>query len=116
MTRVRLFLLAALVALADGRAAADSVEPKRNWPQEKCFRYARDWNEALSRYGRNGFSPEFLRGNAGFIQAGCRRLHPVCPSTAKDRELADALAIRVVNEGMSTTFLPFDCPRRSAAP
>ena len=114
MKRFRPLLVVALVAMAGGRAAAD--QPKRSWPQEKCFRYARDWSEALSRYGGNGFSPEFLAGNAGFIEAGCRRLHPVCPLTVKDRELADALAIRVVNEGMSTTFLPFDCPRRSAAP
>jgi hypothetical protein len=26
------------------------------------------------------------------------------------RELVDGLAIQVGNEGMSTTFLPFDCP------
>jgi hypothetical protein len=112
--RFRRLLFAALVAIAAGRAAAD--QPTRSWPQEKCYRYARDWSEALSRYGRDGFSPEFLAGNAGFIEAGCRRLHPVCPLTVRDRELADALAIRVVNEGMSTTFLPFGFLRRRAAP
>ena len=68
------------------------------------------WNEALRRYGPSGFSPEFLSGVAAFIRSGCESVAKVCPRTAKDRELVDVLAIRVVNEGMSTTFLPFDCP------
>ncbi len=107
-------VLVMLAAFAWSRTAADSAETKRNWPQEKCFRYARDWNDALHRFGLAGFSPAFLAGNAEFIRAGCRALGMICPSTAKDRALADALAIRVVNEGLSTTFLPFDCPRGNA--
>ena len=104
----------ALCAFASTPAAAGPAA-KRDWRQEKCFRYARDWDEALRRYGRDGFSADFL--------AGERRLHPfglrrervkICPATPKDRELVDVLAIRVVNEGMSTTFLPFDCPSVSA--
>jgi hypothetical protein len=70
----------------------------------------RDWNEALRRYGPAGLSQEFLGGVATFIRSGCQSNAKVCPRTAKDRELVDVLAIRVVNEGMSTTFLPFDCP------
>lgn len=117
MTRLcRLLAAAALVALAGSRAAANPAAPKRDWTHEKCFRYARDWSEALRRYGPEGFSAQFLAENAAFIRAGCRPLEMICPVTAKDRRLVDALAIRVVNEGMSTTFLPFDCPHRSAAP
>ncbi len=89
---------------------AAAAEAKRSWSEEKCFRYARDWNEALRRYGPGGFSREFLSGNAAFIDLGCESVDKVCPLTAKDRELVDVMAIRVVNEGMSTTFLPFDCP------
>ncbi len=112
----RFLIAAALAAVAGGRVAADPVEPKRDWPQEKCFRYTRDWNDALRRFGQNGLSAGFLTGNAEFIRAGCRPFRMICPSTPKDRDLVDALAIRVVNEGMSTTFLPFDCPHRNAAP
>ena len=64
----------------------------------------------MRRYGPSGFSLEFLGGVAAFIGSGCESLAKICPRTAKDRELVDVLAIRVVNEGMSTTFLPFDCP------
>jgi hypothetical protein len=100
-----------LSALAAGPAAADSGQVKRDWPQEKCFRYGRDWSEALRRYGRDGLSAGFVAGNEAFVGSGCLSPEKICPRSAKDRRLADALAIRVVNEGMSTTFLPFDCPR-----
>ncbi|RBP16436.1 hypothetical protein DFR50_10578 [Roseiarcus fermentans] len=104
--------LALLAATAVGPVAADSPAPKRDWRQEKCFRYGRDWDEALRRFGRDGLSAGFLAGNGAFLKAGCVASKPICPKTARDRKLADALAIRVVNEGMSPTFLPFDCPPR----
>ena len=100
-----------LSALAAGPARADSSQVKRDWPQEKCFRYGRDWSEALRRFGRDGLSADFVAANAAFIGSGCLNPEKICPRSAKDRRLADVLAIRVVNEGMSTTFLPFDCPR-----
>ena len=99
-----------LAAVTLGPAAADSVAPKRDWPHEKCFRYGRDWNEALRRFGREGLSDGFVASNAAFLRAGCVAVERVCPETERDRKVADALAIRVVNEGMSTTFLPFGCP------
>jgi hypothetical protein len=101
-------LLSALVA---GPAPAEVAQVKPDWPQEKCFRYGRDWTEALRRYRRDGLSTEFVAGNAAFVASGCLRPEKICPRSAKDLRLADTLAIRVVNEGMSTTFLPFDCPR-----
>ena len=114
MTRLRHALAAGLIAaLPAGPAAAEAL--KRDWPQEKCFRYGRDWDEALRRFGRDGASEGFLEGNGAFLRSGCRAAHTLCPETAKDRKLADALAIRVVNEGMSTTFLPYDCPQRGGA-
>ena len=101
-----------LATLAVRSGAADTPAPGRDWPHEKCFRFGRDWSEALRRFGRNGLSAGFLAGGDAFARSGCVAAEKLCPETAKDRKLADALAIRVVNEGMSTTFLPFDCPRR----
>jgi hypothetical protein len=110
MTRfMRAIAAAALAAIAREPAAADAPAPNRGWQKEKCFRYARDWNEALRRYGQDGLSAEFVAGNAAFIRSSCLSRDKVCPRADKDRQLADVLAIRVVNEGMSTTFLPFDC-------
>ena len=110
MTGLRPVLAAAVLAFAGGAAAGDSAGTKREWREEKCLRYARDWSEALRRFGRDGLSAQFVAGNAAFIRSGCLSLDKICPQGVKDRELADDLAIRVVNEGMSTTFLPFDCP------
>jgi hypothetical protein len=110
MMRLRRRLAVLFALLCAGAAAVNPAQAKRSWSEEKCFRYTRDWNEALRRFGPAGFSPEFLSGGAAFIRSGCDRDAKVCPRTAKDRELVDVLAIRVVNEGMSTTFLPFDCP------
>ena len=103
--------LRSLVAAAVAICVVDAAVARPSWPEQKCFRYQRDWSEALRRFGATGLSPEFAAGNAAFIRAGCAGLDKVCPRTAKDRELVDILAIRVVNEGMSTTFLPFDCPQ-----
>jgi hypothetical protein len=117
VTRFCLLLAASgLVALAGGPATADPAAPKRDWTEEKCFRYARDWNEALRRFGPEGFSGRFVAGNAGFIRAGCRPLQPICPATAKDRKLADALAIRVVNEGHVDDIPSLRLPERARIP
>jgi hypothetical protein len=110
MTPLRLRFVVAPIALCAATVAMSPAHAKRSWSEEKCFRYERDWNEALRRYGQSGLSPEFLSGVAAFVGSGCQSAAKVCPRTAKDRELVDALAIRVVNESMSTTFLPFDCP------
>jgi hypothetical protein len=99
-----------LAAIAGVPAAADTPAPNRKWQKEKCSRYARDWNEAVRRYGERGLSAEFVAGNAAFIRSGCLSPDKVCPHAGKDRQFADVLAIRVVNEGMSPTLLPFDCP------
>ena len=101
---VRAALLAQLVV----PALAEAAPP--DWPQEKCRRYARDWEEGLSRFGREGLSDAFVAANEDFVHSGCSAARAACPSTPKDMRLADVLAMRVVNAGMSTTFLPFDCP------
>ena len=108
--RLRRRLVATFMLLCAGAVVVNAAQAKRSWSEEKCFRYERDWNEALRRFGRAGVSTEFLGGVDAFVRSGCESLAKVCPRTAKDRELVDVLAIRVVNEGMSTTFLPFDCP------
>jgi hypothetical protein len=79
----------------------------RSWQAEKCFRYKRDFSEVLRRWGLTGVSREFIEGNDAFIAAGCDGGEKVCPRSARDRELIEVLTIRVVNEGMSSTFLPF---------
>jgi hypothetical protein len=82
---------------------------KRSWAEEKCRRYKRDFFEALRRWGPADVTGAFIDANKAFIDSGCESEAKICPQTARERELVDVLAIRVVNEGMSTTFLPFAC-------
>ena len=71
--------------------------------------YKRDFAEALRRWGPAEVSRAFIEGNMAFIESGCESGVKVCPQSARERELVDVLTIRVVNEGMSSTFLPFAC-------
>ena len=106
------FLVFALVAAALALAAPAQADPpaaKRTWAQEKCFRYKRDWTEALRRFGADGLSAAFVGGNEAFIASGCESDAKICARLPRERELVDILAIRAVNAGMSTTFLPFGC-------
>jgi hypothetical protein len=52
----------------------------------------------------------FIDANQAFIDSGCESDAKICARSPRERELVDVFAIRVVNEGMSTTFLPFGCP------
>jgi hypothetical protein len=83
-----------LSALVAGPAAADSGQVKRDWPQEKCFRYGRDWSEALRRYGQDGLSAEFVAGNAAFVGSGCLSPDKICPRSAKASPNNKRIAVR----------------------
>ena len=107
-----LIVTALLAALGCAHVAEAGTTPrKRSWTEEKCVRYTRDWSEALRRLGETGLSREFIEGNAAFIKRGCTGDDKVCPRSARDWQLVDALTILVVNQGMSSTFLPFFCGR-----
>jgi hypothetical protein len=97
-------LAAALILLGSGARGAE-----RSWTEEKCVRYAKDWAEALRRFGTDGVSPAFLERHAAFLTGGCAGPRDVCPRTAKDFDLANALTIRAMNFGAASTFLPFPC-------
>lgn len=108
--RILLALFAALLALPLAQQSeAQTAKSKRSWAEEKCWRYKRDFSEALRRWGTDGVSREFIEGNKAFIDSGCESEKKVCPKLPRELELVDVLTIRVVNEGMSSTFLPFAC-------
>lgn len=110
MNRVVVFALLAVALASAQPSRANQAAAKRTWAQEKCFRYKRDWAEALRRWGTDGLSPAFIDGDTAFIASGCESEAKICARSARERELVDILTIRVVNAGMSSTFLPFGCP------
>ena len=51
----------------------------------------------------------FMAGNENFIAGGCTEQVDVCPRSAQELEIANALTIAVMNAGAASTFLPFRC-------
>ncbi|MBU8536941.1 hypothetical protein [Falsiroseomonas tokyonensis] len=97
-----LLLVASLVAAAQTPARGD-------WNAEKCARYSADWPRALEMFGRQGLSAEFLDRHAAFLDSGCRSRIEVCPRSAQELALADAMTIAAMNSGMASSFVPFRC-------
>jgi hypothetical protein len=111
MRRLLRWLLSTL-AIAAGHMAY-TCEPAfaDPWSIEKCERYARDWTEALSRYGSEGLGEPFTAAHAAFIDRGCLGPAAVCPRSDREIAIANVMTIRAMNAGMASTFLPFACPR-----
>jgi hypothetical protein len=84
---------------------------KRNWIEEKCFRYRQAWNDLLARRGTDRLSQDFIDQNTAFIDGGCTAKADVCPSTERDLEFANILTIRAMNAGTASSFPPFVCRR-----
>lgn len=80
------------------------------WPERKCAIFAEAWASAAPASGTAAPSPGFRGSIEAFITSGCEAPRDACPATAADVALADALALIVALEGMSTTFLPISCP------
>jgi hypothetical protein len=84
---------------------------KRNWIEEKCYRYGQAWADLLARRGRAGLSQDFIDQHSAFVDGGCTAKADVCPSTERDLEFANILTIRAMNAGTASSFLPFACRR-----
>ncbi len=102
--RTALLLLATLAA-----AAPAAAERGEDWPAVKCARYRIAWGEALARFGREGLGTDFLARHEDFLASGCRAPRDICPRSAAEGALADALTIAAMNAGTASTFLPFLC-------
>ncbi|MDX1742842.1 MAG: hypothetical protein R3186_04510 [Ruegeria sp.] len=81
----------------------------RTWSEQKCVLYDRAVQDALGFQGREGLREEFLRENQSFIDGDCQTYGNVCPITDAEIELANLLTIMTMNEGMASTFVPFNC-------
>lgn len=97
----------ALLLLAGPAGAQDAAD----WRKTKCERYARDWTEALRRFGNAGLSPDFLARHDAFLASGCDDPRDVCPRSKEELDLANVMVLRAMNAGTASTFLPFACKR-----
>jgi hypothetical protein len=104
----------ALPMVISGGVPANAAS--RTWAEEKCARYGKAFHELLDMVGRDGVSAPFIAGNEAFIAAGCSNGADVCPTSAKDFDLANKLTIAAMGFGTASTFLPFVCRARSHSP
>lgn len=101
--------MAAIVLPMVTSGGIDAHAASRTWAEEKCARYDKAFHELLDMVGRDGMSAPFIAGNEAFIAAGCSNGADVCPTSAKDVDLANKLTIAAMGFGTASTFLPFVC-------
>lgn len=109
---MRMIVYVALLAIclpSVGFSQEQSGKTERTWPEEKCFRYDRGWNDVLTRWGTEGLSAEFLSSHNAFIEGGCVAKANVCPRSDRELEIANVLSIAAINASMTGSFLPFAC-------
>jgi hypothetical protein len=80
------------------------------WAEQKCAIFTEAWAASAPVDGPKAPSPAFRGKVEGFIASGCTAPRNACPETPADIAILDALALIVAMEGMSTTFLPVQCP------
>ena len=106
-------LSGALLALLNVAAAAQYDGPG-SWPEVKCARYKAAYAQAVSRQGLSGIGKAFLDAHEAFLASGCLEGRNVCPRSKEELDLANILVILGMNQGMSSTFLPFACRKPAA--
>ena len=77
---------------------------------QKCELYKKLWISLTANPDRSEFSRSFVQSHEDFINGGCNDYRGVCPTTAKDLELANKLTVGAMSSGLASTFLPFKCP------
>jgi hypothetical protein len=100
--------LGALLAFSTAPSASAQTAPE-NWPQVKCERWRKAYDEALRRFGRKGLGEEFLARNEAFTASGCQTPPDVCPRSAEELNFANVMVMAGMNAGLPSTFMPFAC-------
>lgn len=102
-------LLTAAVILLAGSSVLAQERPAPDWPTEKCNRYKKAYEQALTRQGKQGLGAEFLSSHDAFLASNCQARADVCARSKEELDLANRLVLMAMNSGMSSTFLPFYC-------
>lgn len=111
-SRISLTLTLALTAAVLGgavAAVAQDVAPDGSWPAIKCARYKKAYADAIARFGKRGLGEAFLQTHDVFLASDCSVKADVCPRSKEELDLANVLVILSMNQGMASTFVPFNC-------
>lgn len=103
-------LLGALAVIGSATAFAQQGSTT-DWPTEKCNRYRKAYDQSVARLGKKGLGAEFLASHDAFLASNCQARAEVCARSKEELDLANRLVVLAMNNGMSSTFLPFNCRR-----
>jgi len=101
-------MAALLTVVFAGDAAAQQPAPE-SWPAVKCQRYKKAYADAIAKFGKRGLGPAFLESHDAFLASDCTVKVDVCPRSKEELDLANVLVILSMNQGMASTFVPFNC-------
>ncbi|WP_380053158.1 hypothetical protein ACFE33_10760 [Falsihalocynthiibacter sp. SS001] len=111
MSPLSLLAMALLLPFSASAASADDLNLEGlTWTEQKCVLYQSAWDWALANLGTEDIRPQFIQQNDAFVATGCIEQREVCPQSEKEIELANMLTVMTMNEGMASTFVPFNCP------
>lgn len=102
-------LLALLLAAWPALSGDMDGTQRRQWTLEKCERYKAAWLGLVSRRGTADLGAQFVESHDAFIASGCTRQADVCPRSARELDVANAMVIAAMNAGAASTFPPFAC-------
>lgn len=63
----------------------------------------------MTNRGIADISPQFRESHDAFIASGCTKQADVCPRSARELDVANAMVIAAMNAGAASTFPPFAC-------
>jgi hypothetical protein len=99
-----------LTTLVDGQSdQMAQATTETGWATEKCRRYRIAWTQLAQRRGRTGLSEQFLASHDAFMARNCEDPRDVCPRSAAELDVANAMTMAAMNAGTASTFLPFAC-------
>ncbi len=89
--------------------AAQTAAQTASWRETKCALYQQHRDETRATMPENTTSALFDDQETAFIASGCTQRSYVCPNSPGELDYANLMAVKLMNEGATGSFLPFAC-------
>jgi len=99
------------VILPFGLSLMNSNAHSASWRETKCSLYQNYRDQTRAQMPKNTTSALFDEQEAAFIASGCTQRSYVCPNSPGELDYANLMAVQMMNEGATGSFLPFACKR-----
>ncbi|MEQ8393149.1 MAG: hypothetical protein RIB30_19360 [Thalassospira sp.] len=96
-------------AQSAAQTATQSATQTASWRETKCALYQQHRDETRATMPENTTSALFDDQETAFIASGCTQRSYVCPNSPGELDYANLMAVKLMNEGATGSFLPFAC-------